>query len=411
MRHLFWIACLFLMFFCASPALAQGNIYLGNVHLMPGISYEAEYHDNIFLSHTNETEDTIHTVTPEIQLEYRKGEQRFIRAGYEVDIVRYNDKSDNNYEEHRADLEARYSNPKGWYLRLENSFVDTEDPYSTANNYELGTTQVQRWTNTGTATLGYQLADKLRAHAAYSSYLKKYDAFTDQWRDREDHIYEGRIMYRFWPKTSVFTMYRLQDINYPNQEDTSDNDLGIDSDTSQDNLYHQAFAGLYFSPAAKINGEFKIGAGKKNYENEENWNGNSYKEDWELNAEANLDYRYSEKTRFDLRLLRSAYESAEAESSSYTLNRIRLGAEQDLGQRFTLRCQAGYTFWDYETASDEPSREDETYSASAGLVYNLLDWLDTGVAYTYEGRFTSDSAYRDNEYVSNRVAWHLRAHY
>lgn len=411
MRHLCWIACLCLIVLCARPVLAQGNIYLGNVHVMPSITYEAEYHDNIFLSHTDETEDTIHTVTPGIQLEYRKGEQRYIRAGYEVDLVRYSDESGNDYEEHRANLEARYSTPAGWYAGLENTFVDTEDPYSTSNNYELGTPQVQRWTNTGRALFGYEFAHKLSAHLAYSNYLKRYDAFQDQWRDREDHIYEGRIMYRFWPKTSVFTMYRLRDINYLNQKDTSDNTLGIDSDTSQHNLYHQTFAGLYFSPAAKINGEFKIGAGKKDYENDQNWNGYSYKEEWELNAQADLEYLYSEKTSFDLRLIRSAYESADDESSTYTRSRIRLGAEQEIGQRFTLRGEAGYTLWDYETVSSEPSRDDETYSASAGLVYNLLDWLDTGIAYNYEERTSSDSAYEDQEYVSNRVTWTLSAHY
>lgn len=411
MRHLCWIAFLCLSVLCARSVLAQGNIYLGNVHVMPNISYKAEYNDNIYLSHTNETEDLIHTVTPGIQLEYRKGEQRYIRTGYEVGIVRYNDESDNKYEEHRANLETRYSTPSGWYLGLDDTFVDTEDPYSTVNNYQLGTPRIKRWTNTGRALLGYEFTDKLRSHVAYSNYLKHYDAFRDQWRDRKDHRYEARVMYRFWPKTSFFTLYRLQDINYPDQEDTSDNDKGIDSETSQDNLYHQAFVGLYFSPAAKINGEFKIGAGKKDYENDKNWNGLSYNDDWQLNAEAKLDYLYSEKTRFDVRLLRSAYESVESEATSYTLNRIRIGAEQDLGKRFTLRCEAGYALWDYETAYDKPDRDDDTYSASAGLDYHLLDWLDTGVAYKYEGRFTSDSAYRDNEYVNNRVVWQLRAHY
>jgi hypothetical protein len=411
MKHISWIAGLCLLLFCAGPALAQGNLYLGNVHIMPSLSYQAEYNDNIYLSHSNETEDTIHTVTPGLQMEYRKGEERYLRAGYELDVVRYSDESDNDYEEHRADLQARYATPAGWYFGIEDHFVDTEDPYSTANNYQLGTPQVKRWTNTGRATLGYRFAERLEAHVAYVNYLKKYDAFRDQWRDRGDHIYEGRIMYRFWPKTSLFGLYRVQDINYPNQESTSDNDLGIDSDTSQDNLYHQAFLGVYFSPAAKINGEFKIGAGKKDYENSKNWYGNTYEDDWKLNAEADLEYLFSEKTRFDLNLLRAQYESVEPESTSYTQNRIRLGAEQEVLQRVTLRGEAGYTLWDYETASGEPSRDDDTYSAGAGISYKLLDWLKTGVEYDYEGRFTSNSAYRDEEYVDNRVMWTLTAHY
>ena len=129
MRHQSWIAAMIcLALVCAGPALAQDNIYLGNLMVMPSLSYQTEYSDNIFLSHTDETEDLIHTVTPGIGMEYRTGEERYIRAGYEVDFVRFSDTSDNDYEEHRADLETSYSIPSGWYAGLENAFVDIGYP-------------------------------------------------------------------------------------------------------------------------------------------------------------------------------------------------------------------------------------------------------------------------------------------
>ena len=412
MKHVSWLSGLCLILCCAtSLAFAQGNLYVGNVHLMPSLGYQAEYSTNIFLSHTDETEDIIHTVSPGIHMEYDKGQDRFLRGGYEVDFVRYSEESDNNYEEHRADLEARYSTPAGWYIGLEDSFVDTEDPYSTGNNYQLGTPQVKRWTNTWRTPLGYRFAERLESHFVYVNYLKKYDAFRDQWLDRHDHIYEGRVMYRFWPKTSLFVLYRLQDINYPNQKDASDNELGIDSGSSQDNLYHQPFLGLYFSPAAKIKGEFKVGLGKKDYKNNKNWFGNSYNDDWDLNTEAEIDYLFSEKTRFDLYLLRAQYESVEPESTSFTQTRIRLGAEQEMSPRYNLRCKAGYILWDFDTVSNKASRNDDTFSVGAGMFYEPYDWMETGIEYNYEGRFTSNSAYRDHEYVDNRIKWIITAHY
>jgi len=81
MKQLCWIALSCLVLIYANPVRAQDSIYLGNVHVMPSIAYQTEYNDNIYLSHTDENEDFIHTVTPGIQLEYRTGEQRYIRTG------------------------------------------------------------------------------------------------------------------------------------------------------------------------------------------------------------------------------------------------------------------------------------------------------------------------------------------
>jgi len=94
--------------------------------------------------------------------------------------VRYSDESDNKYEENLANFEARYSSFAGWYVGLEDTFVNTEDPYSTEHNYKLGTHRVRRWTNTGRALLGYEFTNKLKAQVAYSNYLKSYEELRDQ---------------------------------------------------------------------------------------------------------------------------------------------------------------------------------------------------------------------------------------
>ncbi len=410
MRYFAGVVCIACILSLATTAWTKNNLNFGNLQIMPGISYEAEWNDNIYLD-PDETDDYIHTVTPGIALDYSKQRHYEFNMGYEAAIVRYQDYTDNNYEEHRANAGFKYFNPSGWYISLEDQFLDTEDPYSTDNNYELGTPRIERWTNTGKARLGYEFADKIDAHMQYRNYFKRYDKSDDQWRDRNDHTYEGRLMYRFWPKTSVFAMYRLQDINYPEQQDKSDNSKGIDSDTSQNNIYHQIFTGLYFTPAAKISGEFKIGMGKKDFENNKNWNGISYNEDWELNLEANLDYEYSEKTRFTLQLLRSNYESVEDEASSYIRTEANVGLNQKLPFKLSLQCNLGYILEDYETQLTDPDRDDDTYVADANLQYKLRDWLTAGMGYSYEALGSSDDYYSDQEYVNNRVMFNLEATY
>lgn len=409
MRYTVWFGCLLAVLAFGGPAWAQGNIYLGNVHVMPSLEYEIEHNDNIFLDHRDEESDVLHTVTPGLQLEYQRGEGRYASLSYETDIVRYSDFGSNDYEEHRLQGELEYASPSGWYARFEDRFVDTEDPYSTINNFQLGVPRIKRWTNQGTLRLGYELPSRFSVHASYQSFIAQYDAFRDQWRDRMDHVYEGRIMYRFWPKTSTFLMYRLSDINYPNQDDADDNSLGIDSRTSQENLYHQVFAGLYFSPAAKLKGELKVGVGRKDYDNARNWQGVAYNDSWEPSIEVELNYLMSEKTEFDFTLLRSTYESVDVETSSYTRNAAYITWYQQLIGNFSLQAEIGYALEDYETRSGLSDRDDDIYELGGKITYAIRDWLKTSLGYRYVERDTSDDLYRNEEYENNLFMWSIKA--
>jgi len=67
-----------------------------------GLEYNGEFNDNIFRDPDNEKSDYIHTITPSIKLKFPGANAgNYIKARYGVDIVRYNDYSDTDYEDHR----------------------------------------------------------------------------------------------------------------------------------------------------------------------------------------------------------------------------------------------------------------------------------------------------------------------
>ncbi|MCF8037808.1 MAG: outer membrane beta-barrel protein [Desulfohalobiaceae bacterium] len=414
MKHIATIAAaLFLVVLLSfpDPALPQGNISLGRVQIHPEISYQGTWDDNIFLDHTDEESDYLHTLSPGLELEYRRDAENFLLADARVDIIRYSDFSENDYEEYTFGGQGLYTAPSGFFAEVRERFVDTEDPYSTLNNFQLGTPRVRRWYNTSGLTLGLDLGGPWTLETSYDNYHLEYDEFRDQWQDRSDHRFEVRSTYRVLPKTSLLLIYRLQDQSYPNQDDVDENNQGIDSNTSQDNQYHQVFTGLTFDPTAKITGELKLGASKKDYDNERNQNNVEFNEDIEWTAETNLVYLMSPKTRFRLELIRNTYESTDVEAASYTSTRFGLGGTQELFRRVSLNADLAYIYEDYETGAGFPSREDDVYVVSLGLNYQLRAWLGLGLGYVYENRSTSNDQFQEEEYTHNQVMWTITARF
>ncbi|MFO7876507.1 MAG: outer membrane beta-barrel protein, partial [Desulfovermiculus sp.] len=174
-------------------------------------------------------------------------------------------------------------------------------------------------------------------------------------------------------------------------------------------LYHQIFTGLYFSPAAKLKGEIKVGVGRKDYNNERNWQDVAYDEAWEPSLEVELNYLMSEKTEFDLTLLRSTYESVDIDTSSYSRNAAYFTWHQKLIGSFSFQADIGYALEDYETRAGLADRDDDIYELGGKITYAIRDWLHTSLSYRYEERDTSDELFRNEDYVNNLFMWSIKA--
>ncbi len=384
-------------------AFGEGNIHLGRIQINPGLSYELTYDSNIFKEKSGERADFIHTLRPGVLATYEGEGDNYLRAGYNLGVKRYSDYTDNDYTEHNALLEGLYRTPQGFYSRFDTTYSNTANPIGSSNSYRENDPKVQRWFNVGSLGIGYE-RNRIRTELSYTNHYERYTESEDKWQNRNDHQYSIIGYYRILPRTSLLAEYRLNDINYTNQ-DNGDNTQGIDSDTSQDATFHQFFIGLNFDPTGKVKGELKLGVGRKDYENDTDWNGKEYEDVTTWLAETNLDWAVTAKTMINAKFARALKDSTESYATRFSTTSVELGVRHTFFEQFTAYATSSYTEDDYDnTSSTLSSRLDRTFGAGTGLEYRfknwIEDWLTIGIGYSFEN---CDSNFHDEEYLDHRT--------
>lgn len=406
MRLIHSIFLSFLLFFLPTIVMAEGNIRLGRIEIHPSLSYDGTYDSNIYKESSNERTDWIHTITPGISLMYQGVGDNFVEIGYNLGIVRYTEYTDNNYLDHNAFLNAQYQTPMGWYVKFDDNYVNTADPYGNLNSYRQGDAKVKRWYNEAEAAVGYE-HNKVRLEAGVGNHYERYAEDEDKWQNRNDMRYSMTGYYRIMPRTSLLLQYRVLDINYSNQNN-GDNTQGIDSDTSQDALFHQLFVGLNFDPSGKVQGDLKVGIGRKNYSNDADWNGMDYEDITTWLVETGLTWDMSAKTQWTLDLGRSLHDSTESYATRFTTTEMELGVKHQLMTQIALLGNIAYRIDQYDDASNDSreARHDNTFAAGTGISYQPKEWLTTGIGYEFENR-SCNSDFSDEEYQDHRVTLKL----
>ncbi len=396
---------LFLSFLVA-PVFAQGNIHLGRLKVEPGIAYKFEYNDNIYSANTDEEEDYIHTVTPSIRLGYTGTAGNFFSAGYNVELVAYSDYDKNNYQNHRPFISLGYKSPAGLYLRANDYFQHTEDPYGTENQYGIGR-KTKRWNNTADVAAGYDLTERYTLECMYKNYVERFDLTEDKWQNRIDHVYGASFFVRVTGKTSLFGQYRRTQAEYDEQNDGID---GWNSTNSRDYNLNDYFIGARFEPGGKLSGEIKLGYGEQEFDNAIDKDGNPYVDESSWVAETTVNYQPMKKTRLSLNLQRSFKGAPDVDSSSYEDTLVGLTLGQELGNRFSL--DLGFEWNKNDYLNENPGRPEkyfDIYTFKGALDYRIQDWLTAGLEYKYKSKQASHTEYKDSEYDNNVIGVRLSA--
>lgn len=387
------------------PAMAVGNLKIGRLQVHPELTYQLTYDSNIYKDPEDEQDDFIHIIRPGVRFLYEGNEDNKLEFGYNIGFIRFTDNSRNSFHEHNAFLDGMYKTPWGLYLRLNDTFAHTADPYGNSNSYREGETKVRRWYNNAGLSLGYEL-NRLSFEASYANHYERYLEDIDWWQNRNDHQFSLTAYYRFMPRTSALLQYRFVDINYTNQNN-GDNSRGIDSDTSQDARQHQIFTGLRFDPTGKLKGEIKLGLGRKNYVNDRDWNGDEYEDVSSWLAEGSLVWDATAKTSLSTRFARSLNDSTESYATQFTTTTLSLGLRHQFFDQLAATSGVGLTLDDYNDVSPTlDARHDLTLMLDCGLEYTIQDWLMVGLGYAYADRSSSDD-FQDEEYQDHRTTLSL----
>ncbi len=384
-----------------------GNIRLGHLKIEPSIGYEVGYNDNIYTSNSNKQNDSIHKIKPEIKVKYEKNSGNYVNAGIRSDFAMYARHSDNNYQAYNPYLSFGIKTPAGFYLRANDEYLNTEDPYGSENQYNLGT-RTRRWNNSGKIAIGYEFARRYGIEGAYENYLQRFYEDEDQWQDRSDFRYSASFFYNLSPKTAVFAQYRNTVARYDGQNDGIG---GWNSGNSQDYKLNDYFVGARFKPGGKLSGEIKVGYGQKSFKNQFDKDGYAYTGGNTWIAESRLDYQIQEKTMLSLNFQRGYKGSSFADSASYldTLAGLEL-RQQLLSDRLTLNIGADFETNEYSNEDPTlPDRKFVLYSFRSGVEWKIRQWLRAGLEYRYRQRNAGDAYYEAYEYDNNIVTLSVNA--
>lgn len=375
----------------------RGNIRLGKLRIEPSIQYELAFSDNIYFSNENEEDDLIHTLSPQVVAGYKDDPGNYLFAGYRLDMVAYSDADENNYLSHRPYLLFGYKSPQGFYAKIDEQFVHTEDPYGTENQYGEGES-IRRWQNDLGLTLGYEFGRRYAAELGYAYDVRRFDRKVDEWQDRTDHEYSGALLYKLSPKTSIFGQYRHRDVRYDAQNDGIYN---WNRHNSGDYTVDDFLLGVRFSPASKVSGELKTGYGRKEHDHARGPNNQKYEDTDSWVAEASLDYQMRERTRISLDLKR-AYKGvsrSDADIGSYLDTVVGLELRQGIGRQLDMKLGGELTQNDYFNI----------YTLTSSLEWRIREWLRAGLGYQFRSKNADDSLYEGDEYDRNLLYFQVNA--
>lgn len=413
---LFIMGMFVLTFIWVVPAFAQGNLTWGKFKGKVGLKYELEFNDNIFSEKTNEQDDIIHHIIPGIELGYenegRPGNYFFV--GYNVDIARYADFSDNDYETHRAFLNLGLKTAAGFYLNASDNFMQTSDPYGSDSLYGEGA-NTKRLDNSAYVLLGYGFFNRYAVEGFYDNYFINYDLQKDQWQDRTDNTFGANLVYNITPKTGLFLQYRYTGAEYDEQDNgIFDPGAGANwsSNTSQDYTINDFFVGARFKPGGKLSGEVKLGYTSKDYKNDFDIIGNKYVDNTTWSSETLFSWQARQRTKLTFELRRSIEGSPDLVSASYTDTTTGLMWDQQLKHRLSLKVAGRWNNNDYQNeVGGAPDKEFNIYTGWFVFKWDLKKWLSLGVDYEYTSKNATDSVYAGQEYDRNQARLFIEGKY
>jgi hypothetical protein len=417
---------MFVLFSFWEAAFAQGNIHLGRVKISPKIEYKIQYNDNIYLDDKDEEDDFIHIVTPGISLDYDGGTPgNYFSMGYEVDLATYTDDDDNNYQKHTPFLNFGIKTPAGFYLKFNERYINTADPYETdqeilraTNDFREGQ-KTHRWNNTADITVGYEF-NRYALEGKYKNFIIKYEDDYDNWEDRIDDVYGMAFYVKITPKMSLLAEYRRTDAEYDKQNDGNALLYGVKRDdgktwadfpnTSEDYVLNDYLIGVRFEPGGKILGSAKMGYGQKDFDNEFDPEGNHYEDQDTWIVDTRVNYMPTKRTNVGLYFTRSFKGTPDNDAPSYIDTSVGFKLKQGLGQKLDFKFGLDWTNIDYQ--DEYEGRENKyfnKYQANIGLDYHIQKWLTAGFSYAYKTKHASHESYEYDEYDNNIVSLMLKA--
>jgi len=422
---------------------SPGRIHFGRLRILPSLALFVTYDDNIFLGSGSDTvlvtqgqaildeariADEIFQLTPGLSLSLPfKGQRGKVAVGYLGDFAIYTENPDNNWIRNQASLNFEYKAPQGLILGLNNGFVDTNDPFGSLDQYQLGRKK-SRWYNDLETKAGYQFSNRFRTFVYYGFYNQDYkhiEDFTQDYREMEmGPGFEVRVM----PKTWAFVRY-----HYGFQDYYKDY-LGVTSANNANNDWHRVNVGLTWDATSKLTGELNVGWKWVRYKNAVDPQGQLYQDKSLPIVATALNYLVTPESLLSLYVSREWRESGSSSPEAFASTGVGLNFNHRFFRKYQVRAGFGYQNDDYNINSfnwftvpyydgtkwllvrspafgvvaGTDDQNDNNFSGELGFSWQLQEWLQLGVAYNF---YSKNSNYDQFDFTDNKGTVWVRAAY
>jgi len=386
-----------LLFFVPGVMAQGGKIHFGKLKVIPSLTVQAVYDDNIYLNNSTigrVEDDWITHIKPGLGFDYRfPGERGGVSLGFMGDLAYYNDNDDNDWQTYNVLFGLNYNAPGGLILGINNIYTDAEDPYGSDNEYNLGVPNTKRWINDLETEIGYDFSNRFKVFGFYNFYTQQYDLRKDQTQDYNSNEAGAGFQMKLLPKTWGFIRYHFGKRDYNSHPPGT----GLTNANDADYDWHRANMGLTWDSGAKFSGEINFGYQWMDYDNRLDPNGNRYedKDTWIASTAVNFDA--TPTTRLSLTLSRDIRPSGANTYEYYEDTSVGLNLRQKFLRKFTFRLGGSYGKNDYNDPVPKKKKQDN-YLFDTGLDYQIQDWLTAGIGYSY---MKKDSNYRQDEFKDN----------
>jgi len=308
--------------------------------------------------------------------------QLYLKGALDYSI--YSEDSELNDLEWRVEAMGRYNFPGGLSLQLIDQYTRSQDRYELG--YPDSTLLHLFYSNVLIGTADWEITEKFRVKGDVSLFFLRYDDVEFDFLERDDIFIDLYGYFNWSEKTSFFLNYKFGRV-------------GFDSFKDYDNEQNFIYGGVKWDSTEKLALLFKIGLQDKQYTNEDS----TFTNHSGIALEGQVDYRFSEKTRFQFAINKKNDET----DTLLAENKDVWGANFNYGQDFTDKLHGAfklrYEFADY-TEIDSQERNEWRITLEPTLRYAFLHWMNVELGYRYETRDSTDDKY---DYYSNTVFLNL----
>lgn len=380
----------------------------GGGYVHPYVTVTSMYDDNVYRTAKDETSDYAMVYSPGIWLALPGTKEQKLQLNtstltpgglgivedrgqdfqrfqgylhYGSVMSRYQDTTDNDTDDQRLDALLQYNLKGGLSFEAMNMYRDGHDERGEGAFGDLDTYT----SNLAGGRITYDVGSHFRVRGEYGHFTVAYDDSDNSYLDRADDKYSAYLYYKLSGKSSVFTEYDLTDISYDNMEYLNSTE-------------HTGWLGFRWRHSEKTMGEIKAGYLNKVYSDDAMGGdqGDFVVKGW-------LDYHLTGKSRLHFTLARLVEEPDANSSQATVTNQGKVGFIHDLTAKITTTAELGYGLTSYEGdytyhgITDE--REDDIYSGSLLVDYQIQQWIGVKARYLYLDR---ESNFEDLSYTDNR---------